>query len=74
MISAGASFEDWQKLLPGGTGTLRNAAEEIFIVAQELLCQEFMTSVRQLPQNKLFTNLHDTVSIYLKVQEIPKRR
>lgn len=44
------------------------------MIAQGLLCQDYMTGVRQLPQNKLFTSLHDTIAIYLKIQETLKQR
>lgn len=56
MISAGAPFEDWQRLLAGAIGTLRNAEEEPFMIAQDLVGQEYRTYVRQLPQTQLFTS------------------
>lgn len=51
-------------LLPEDIGTLKG---------QDLLCQEYMTGVRQMPQ-KLFTSLHDTIAIYLKIKEILEQR
>jgi len=55
--------------LPGGIGTVRNAGEEPFMIAQDLLPQEYMTGMRQLSQNKLFTSLYDTVVIYFKYRK-----
>lgn len=62
MISA-EPFEDWQGLLSEGRGTLRNAGEQPSMIVHDLLCQDYMTGMKQLPLNKLFTSLRDTTNV-----------